>query len=159
MASGDGDVTMSDFDTYRAVNSLSIPIFEQDGTARKDGRERLVQGGQNVDLPADLAKRAIESGSVRELTEQERAELEPAGEPEEGSEVNGSPTTGPGAEVVAPSADGDTETDENGKLKRPSNGASKDKWVRYAEQEGLDPSGTRDEIRSRVEAAEMLESK
>src|SRR4051794_17690813 len=111
---------MSDFDTYRAVNSLSIPLYDEDGEPRADGREILVQGGSNVDLPAELAQRALKSGSVRELTEQERAELEPASEPEEGSEVNGSPTTGPGAEAVTPSADGDT--DENGKLKRPSNG-------------------------------------
>jgi hypothetical protein len=142
-----------DFKTYRAVNSLSIPLYDQDGKPRVDGKETLVQGGSNVDLPTELAQRALDSGSVRELTDQERDELNPP-QTQEGAEVNGTPEAGPGAPTPEPAA----ETDQDGRLQRPANGATKEKWVAFAEQEGLDSSGTRDEIRARYEQAEKLEA-
>lgn len=143
-----------DFKTYRAVNSLSIPLYDQDGKPRADGKEILVQGGSNVDLPTELAQRALDSGSVRELTDQEQAERTPPEQTEEGAEVNGTPGVGPGVQTTEPAA----ETDQDGRLQRPANGATKEKWVAFAEQEGLDSSGTRDEIRARYEQAEKLEA-
>lgn len=128
-----------DFKTYRAINSLSIPLYEKDGKARADGKEILIQGGTNVELPADLAERALRLRSVRELTEDEQAELNPP-KTEEGADVNGDPNR---AEP---------------RLPKPAANASKADWVAYAEQEGLDTSGTRDEIQARVEQAEKLEA-
>lgn len=147
---------MPELETYRSVHAMSLPLLDQDGNPRGDGKEFLVQGGRNVQLLPDIAERALRSGAVRELTDEEREELQPAGEPEEGSEVNGTPEAGPGA-VVTPTPPAE-DTDQDGKLTRPANGASKDKWVAFAQQEGLDSSGTRDEIRARYEQVEKLEA-
>lgn len=132
-------ITLGDFKTYRAIHSLSIPLYDQEGKPRADGKETLVQGGSNVELPDDFAQRALGFRAVRELSEDEQAELNPS-EPDEESEVNGDPNRA-----------------EN-RLPKPAANASKADWVAYAGQEGLDVSGTRDEIQARVEQAEQLEA-
>lgn len=141
---------MSDKTEYMTVNALSLPLLDQEGKQVGD-RERLVTSGQVIQLdPADeVTKRALASGAVRELTDQEKEANQPP-ERREGDEVNG-----PGVSALIGSPDLDVARPESredsrvAKLDRPAEDATYQDWAKYAKQEGVDGTGGKAAIQER----------
>lgn len=133
---------MSDEKTkrYLAVPTLSVPRYDNDG--KVTNKNQMVRGGDEIELDTALHKefieRALKSGALVEVPQQEREQAE------EGSEVNG-----PGASTLigTPALDGNTE----GRLARPAEDASYAEWVAFGKQEELDVSGGKAAIIKRAD--------
>lgn len=138
---------MAEGKTYRTVHAMSLPLLDEDGNPREPRKEILVHAGQDIQLSPEIAGQALRIGAVRELTGDEERAARPA------EQENVPPSTteqiGEGKEPMSVTP---------AKLERPANNARTEDWIAFAQQEGVDPTGTRAEIIARIDAVGKLEA-
>jgi hypothetical protein len=143
--------------TYRTIHAMSLPMLDEDGKPLASGKERLVMANTDVELDGELAERALQQNTVRELTEDERKAAEPE-EAREGDEVNAGSESAKAAEQQRASLRAKAEAEGTPLTDRPVDDAPYADWVAYAKQEGVSASGKKEDIIARVNEKEAAKA-